>query len=129
MGSYASRKYDIDSEGNLQLRETEEDMKRKERMRCARESLAKMGRSNKQPRMSTGGWKMVGGKSVHVYPRGTTIATYFGSDVGWMFGVVTENRVVELEDVGVTRWYTVTYEDEEEEELDDKEIKGALVHQ
>ena len=126
MASHASRRCDIDADGNLQLRETEEERKRKERKQCATKNIAMMGR-RKHPRMTTGGWKLMGGKSVHVYPRGTIITTYFGDEGGWMFGVVTENRLVLLENTGWTRWYTVTYEDGDEEEVDAREIRRSLV--
>lgn len=126
MASYASRRCNVDANGNLQLRETEDERKREERKQCARKSIAMMGK-RKHPRMTTGGWKLVGGKSVHVYPRGTIITTYFGSEGGWMFGVVTEDRVVQLENAVTTRWYTVTYEDGDEEEVDAREIRRSLV--
>ena len=118
MASYASRRYDTDANGSVVLRETEEERGKKERQRCAKGALARMGRKT-CARMSAGGWKIVGGRSVHVHPRGTIIEAYLDDEL--LLGVVTEDRVVDLDGVP-TRWYTVTYQDNREEELDDDEI-------
>ena len=125
MASYNSRRCNVDDQGNLQLRETEEETERNKRNACARKALAAGQR--RLATMSTGGWRTVGDKSMHVFPRGTLIGRQFDSRTDIVVGVVTENRMVEVRNNKFERWYTITYEDYEEEDLDDSEVEGALV--
>lgn len=124
MASYQSRRYNIDAEGNVSVRETEEAVARRERRIFAGNRLRSNGKQLST--MSTGGWRMVGSKSMKVFPRGTIICKNFGVH-GWIMGVVTESRVLKVDSDSYERWYTITYEDDDEEELDHAEVAATLV--